>query len=224
MSTELFDAIDQQDLQQVATLLDQGADPNALLDESPHWRPLGAAIEEIAWYDGSLDLVRVLIERGADVNAWDGENAGTPLHAALNILNADMTVENKEQVQRDLLRLLLDAGANPNAVSDTGESALRWAVENGDLEMARLFLEFGASSTIDEFGGPCGETPLTLAARKLDVEMIELLIATGADPHALDEDRRSPLEKLPPREESSPETWDRAVELLSTPRSHSEQP
>lgn len=163
MSAELFDAIDQQDVARVAALLAQGVDPNTLLEEPPYWPPMGAAIEEIAWYDGSIEVVRLLIQHGADVNAWDGKNTGTPLHSAMLILHADMRIDNKDLIQLELIQLLLEAGADPNAVSDTGESALRWAVEQGDLDMAKLFVRFGADKTIDKFGGLCGGTPLTMA-------------------------------------------------------------
>lgn len=215
MSAELFDAIDQQDVERVAALLAQGVDPNTLLAEPPYWRPLHAAIEEIAWYDGSIEVVRLLLQYGADANAWDGENTSTPLHSAMRILHADMQIHNKELIQLELIQLFLEAGADPNAVSNIGESALRWAVEQGDLDMAKLFLRFGADKTIDEFGGPCGYTPLTMAARKLDFKMIELLIAAGADPEALDEDGYTARERLPSREESNSKTWDKAMNLLS---------
>ena len=36
MSTELFDAIDQQDVERVVALLAQGVDPNTLLAEPPY--------------------------------------------------------------------------------------------------------------------------------------------------------------------------------------------
>lgn len=215
MSAELFHAIEQQDLERVAALLTQGADSNALLAEPPQWSPLHAAIEEIAWYDGSIEVVRLLLQHGANANAWDGENTCTPLHSAMRMLHADMSVENKEIIQLELIKLLLETGADPNSVSDIGESALRWAVEQGDLEMAKLFLRFGADKTIDEFEAPCGDTPLTMAAKKLDLEMIELLITAGADPEALDEDCLTARENLPARESSNLNALARAMELLS---------
>lgn len=215
MSTQLFDAIKQQDVERVAALLAQGVDPNTLLAERPYWRPIEAAIEEIAWYDASIEVVRLLLQHGADANAWDGQNRVTPLHSAMRILYADMQIDNKELIQLELIQLLLEAGADPNAVSDIGESPLLWAVEQGNFDMTKLFLRFGADKTIDEFGAPCGNTPLTMAARKLDLKMIELLITSGADPEALDEDGYTARENLPSREESNSKAWDRAMDLLS---------
>jgi len=119
---------------------------------------------------------------------------------------------------REVIRLLLEAGADPNVASEEGELAMRWAVEEGDLEMAVLFLRFGADKTINEFGPPCGDTPLTMAAKKLDLKMIELLLKAGADPQALDEDRRTALERVPLREESDTEMWDRVADILGQRR------
>jgi uncharacterized protein len=209
MSPELFDAIGKQDVKRVAALLSRGADPNAALAAPPHWRPLEAAIEEVSWYDGPLEIVRLLLQAGADPNAWDDDNRITPLHSATRANN------------RETIRLMLEAGADPNLVSDEGESAMRWAVEQGDLEIAAMCVRSGAGKTINAFGGFCGYTPLAMAARKLDVEMIKLLLDAGADPGARDEDDRTAVERLPARETSKPDAWDKAMALLS-PRTFQE--
>jgi ankyrin repeat protein len=202
MSDELFKAIEQHDVNRVAALLADGADPNAMHAKPPLWRPLEAAVEELN-YGGSLEAVRLLLKHGADVNAWDGAHRVNPLLAA-------MVFNNKEAI-----RVLLEAGADASVVSDEGETPLRWAVEEGDLEMAALFLQYGANQMLDKYGGFCGFTPLGMAARRLDVPMIELLLDAGADPEALDEDEQTAREILPPRAKSDPEVWDTALDLLA---------
>ena len=184
--------------------MSQGVDPNIVHEQPPHWRPLEAAMEEVVFYDGSLEIVRLLLKHSADVNVRDGKHGDTPLHTA-------MGCNNKEAI-----RLLLEAGADPNAVSDQGEGPLRWAVERNDLEKAKLFLTFGAEKTINAFGGFCGDTALGLAARNLNVPMVELLLSAGADPEALDEDKKTARERLPARDESDPQVWGRAIEMLSS--------
>lgn len=62
---------------------------------------------------GRLDLVRTLVERGADVNA-PPTNGQTPLMAAV--------------LHPKVVRYLLDKGANPNAENFEGETALVQAV------------------------------------------------------------------------------------------------
>lgn len=203
MSDELFTAIDKHDVRAVARLLSEGADPNAQLTHPPEWRPLGAAIEELE-FGGSLEIVRLLIGHGAQVNLPYIGDKLTPLHAA-------MFVENMEAVQ-----MLLAAGANPNALTDEDRSPLRFAVEQGSLEMAKLFLERGATATINESGGFCGCTALGLAARKLNTDMLKLLLEAGADPEATDSDGFKARDHLPEKEDSNPSAWDRAFELLTS--------
>jgi len=206
VSNKLFQAIGQHDVKSVAGLLLEGDDPNAPQTEFPNWRPLEAAIEELG-SGAPVEVVRLLIRHGADVNAWDLSDSLTPLHRG-------MFHENEETI-----RLLLEAGADPNPMSNEGDSALRLAVEQGNLEMAALCLRYGASQTINESGGFCGNTVLGLAALKLSLPMIELLLKAGADPEALDSDDLTAKEHLPPRERSSPKKWEKAIELLSRAKS-----
>jgi hypothetical protein len=115
-------------------------------------------------------------ENGADVNGWDGLHEATPIIMAL--------VRNNLPA----LRPLLEGGGDPNVRSREGEGPLRWAADEGNLEMAQLFLQYGAAKTIDEYGGFRALTALGMAVERLDVPMIELLLAAGADPEARDFD------------------------------------
>lgn len=201
MSDELFNAIDRHDVKQVAALLSAGADPNAVLADPPGWRPLGAAIEELE-FGGAIEVIRLLIRHGADVNAPYIGSKLTPLHAA-------MFNENMEVIE-----MLLNAGADPNALSDEDRSPLRFAVEQDAIEMAELFLRHGATATINDSGGFCGYTALVLAVKKLNIKMIKLLLDAGADPEATDSDGLTPRDHLPSREVSDPDAWNKAMDLL----------
>lgn len=206
MSDQLFEAIDEHDVKQVADLLSAGANPNAALTHPPGWRPLGAAIEEIE-FGGPEEVIRLLIDHGADVNLpYIVGSKLTPLHAA-------MFSENMK-----VIKMILDAGGDPNALSDEDRSPLRFAVEQDAPEMAELFLRHGASATINNSGGFCGYTALILAVRKLDIRMIKLLLDAGADPETSDSDGRTPREHLPPRTTADPDKWNRAMELLCRER------
>jgi hypothetical protein len=58
-------------------------------------------------------------------------------------------------------------------------------------------------------------TALGIAARRLDLPLIELLLKHGANPQALDLDRRTAAELLPPRGAENAQAWDAAARVLS---------
>jgi uncharacterized protein len=202
---DLFEAIQQHDAERVGFLLSAGADPNALSVGSPRWHPLEAAIEEV-YHDGPpdvmLEIIRRLVQHGADVNAWDDEHRLTPLLAAVYWGN------------RAAARLLLEAGAHPNVVNRDRESPLSLAVEQDDPETVALLLRHGARD-IDRVGGVSGMTPLAMAASNLSLPILKLLLDAGADPEQQDTDNSVARNYLPPREQSDPEAWDTALEMLS---------
>ncbi|OWK40923.1 hypothetical protein FRUB_04815 [Fimbriiglobus ruber] len=116
--------------------------------------------------------------------------------------------------QLEAARLLLAAGADPNVTDDEGDSPLRLSVEKKDHRMAALLLLCGADKAIHDSGGMSGMSALGRAAWNLDIPMIELLLAAGADPDSPDVDRQTASERLPPRKESDPQIWDAAAVLL----------
>jgi len=203
-SSELIDAIVQHDLARTQALLSQGADPNEAGEDG--WRPLHHAIGQLG-VGGTIDFITLLLGHGANVNEWDVNHHETPILSAV------------EPPEIEAARVLLQAGADPNVRRSTHESPLQLAVERQDVDMAALLLRHGAVQTMDEWGGLRGLTPLGMAARKFDLPMIELLLREGADPQALDEYDETARDKLPPRDEHDPETWDRVMELLGRPKS-----
>ena len=154
-------------------------------DALPHWTPLHAAVEELE-AGGSTEAVVLLLRKGADPNAWDGDRDSTPLLMALF------------REQAEAARLLLAAGADPNVTGAEGDTPLRWCVERGDRTMAATLLRCGATRGIDGFGGASGMSALGRAASRLDVEMVALLLGAGANPAALDADLHTARQRLPP--------------------------
>jgi uncharacterized protein len=201
MSKELFAAIEQHDTSRIKALLAGGADPNEPRAQWPGLRPLHVAINELA-ERGGLDVLMALLEHGADVNAWNVGRDVTPLLVAVF------------EGQQAAVEALLKAGADANVRSSEGDTPLRACVGVGDLGIASLLLGAGAARTINDWGGQAGYTALGLAASRLDIPMIKLLLEAGANLEAPDEDDRPARERLPPRDESNSQTWDAAFELL----------
>ena len=81
--------------------------------------------------------------------------------------------------RREILRFLLDRGADPNAAK-RGQTALHWAAGGGDVEMAELLVGRGADVRA-VWRSPRGElTPLAMAERNEHKAVAELLRRHGA--------------------------------------------
>ena len=206
MSHELFEAIDKHDSDKVDFLLKNGVSPNESISEAPYWRPLEAAIEEIE-NGGNIEIVKSLIDYGADINACSNQPEKIshlyPIHCA--VFNDNYEV----------LKLLLIRGADPNVKTDDGEMPLNWAVENQKYDMAELLLKYGADKQINFFGGHGGMSALDHAVQNLDIPMITLLLDAGADPKAKDADNQLAQAYLPERDISNIQKWEEAAALLN---------
>jgi ankyrin repeat protein len=89
------------------------------------------------------------------------------------------------------MRLLLDAGADPNAANDFAATPLMWCA--GDAAKVRLLLSKGAKV---DARSKLGRTPLLIAAAYDGaMEAARLLIEKGADVNARDEGGMSVLEQ-----------------------------
>ena len=111
-----------------------------------------------------------------------------------------------EQKNSDLVKNLLDKGANPNAKDKEGYPLLNFAIFKGNKEITQLLLAKGANiekkcdviadSELDARGLPLtvrGMTALNLALEKKDPELMELLLAQGANPNKKISIEQTPL-------------------------------
>lgn len=126
----------------------------------------------LACYKGHLDMVRFLLQAGADQ-----EHKTDEMHTALMEASMDGHVE--------VARLLLDSGAQVNMPTDSFESPLTLAACGGHVELATLLIERGAN--IEEVNDE-GYTPLMEAAREGHEEMVALLLTKGANINATTEE------------------------------------
>lgn len=83
--------------------------------------------------------------------------------------------------RREIVRLLLDHGADPDARDESGQTPLLLAVKRRHREIVGLLLEHGANVNAED---DCGRRPLLLAAENGDVAVAKLLLEAGADPNA----------------------------------------
>ncbi len=100
---------------------------------------------------GAMDNVKFLLGAGVDVNedfCYDfyGEKrvlTGTALHWALK---GSLRVAGEGVTRGEVVRFLLEKGARVEIVDAEGKTAVQLAVELGDIEATRVFVEYGSSS------------------------------------------------------------------------------
>jgi ankyrin repeat protein len=129
---DVFEAAALGDLERLQGLLD--ADGEAVRVRSSDGF---TALHYAAYFDGPA-AVRLLIERGADIEApsqnQEFAQEARPLHSAIAAGRIEVAA------------LLLDAGADPNAPQRGGFTPLMAAEQSGDLDLAELLIRHGAVS------------------------------------------------------------------------------
>ncbi len=156
----------------VRELVKRGADINARLPESTRRMPGtssgvgaggGATPFVLAADRGDVPLMRLLIELGADPLLPTFTNT-TSLMAAAGVGTAEPAEEAGEEAEAlEAVTLLLDLGADINAVNDDGDTAMHGAAYNISPLVVKLLAERGADPNIWNKPNKDGVTPLFIA-------------------------------------------------------------
>jgi len=160
MLTPLYFAVRQGCAACATVLIDAGAEVNFVDQE-------GTSLLVIAIINGEYDMASLLLARGADPNLAD-KTGRAALYAAVDMhtMPSSSRPAPREQTPLDLIRLILDKGAKPDA-------------ELTRIIPYRTKLDRGG----DTFLG-AGSTPLLRAAKAGDVAVMRLLIERGANAKA----------------------------------------
>ena len=137
----------------------------------------GADVPPIHWaaFTGDVRNVQELLDQGVDVNARNARlDDGTPLYFAVT------------GAQMEVIRLLLAKGADVNARTRGGETALHAAARcNTTTDIAELLIEHGTDVNFGAAKWGKIDTALHAAAFQGHADMAKLLVAKGANVHAL---------------------------------------
>jgi len=160
-------------------LVAQGAEVNTKSGD-------GCTPLHVAAMFGPKEIVKLYLEKGADVNArQEGlrstkhRTGATPLYWALQRRDKDI----------DVVELLIEHGADVNGSAEidsqdlNGSTPLHIACNSGHTEAVELLIAKGAdvnAKRVAKWGGQ-EETPLYMAVRKGHKDIVELLIAAGAN-------------------------------------------
>lgn len=161
----------------------------------------GNTLLHAACSKGRLDIVKKLVGKGASVNIsnyWDS----TPLGYAVRLR------------QYDIVKFLLDHGANPNSIVSTDcgvkRTVLAEAITNDDTRMVGLLKKYGADLN------KRGKKGLTDAHYGvfLGDKNFEKLLKAGLDPKILSDDETNGFFCLPGCNQVGNEEVDNLVKLL----------
>lgn len=158
---EFWTAILENDTATVQRLLEAGLDPNEQPTEACS-TPLA-----LAAIGGDPQIVQLIVNHGANVNAPASPDGQTVLHCVVSL----------EQDAADMAGMLISGGVEVNAADDQGRTALMLAAERGHVETVTMLLEVSPDLNLKT---AAGKTAIELAAAANHVEIVSLLRRAGA--------------------------------------------
>ena len=156
------------------------SDENPFLSDANIPQSNGTTDLMIAVKNGDLNEVKKLLASGADPNVLDEWNSSALLQACYHI--------DTFRSMCDIIRELLDRGANQSVRDRYGRSPLSLVSSSGKSIIVSKMLDMGADPNVQDEDG---ETALMCASKYLYTEIINELLKRGADPEIKDNKGRT---------------------------------
>jgi len=187
IKTLLEDLISQKKLDELKSLLDSGIDVNMIISSSD------SLLMAACSYSNS-EMVKLLLTYNPDINYQDqyGNNA------------LNLAIDNKWHY-KEMIPLLLEAGADPNSKAGAGRTAQKNSTvlskmtsltlknkSEEEYQIVEMFLSHGADPNIAH--KTAGSIPLMAAAYKGDIRLVKLFLDYGVDPNLKDNQGRTALD------------------------------
>jgi ankyrin repeat protein len=187
----LLQAANDNDIDAVMELL---TDPDIIeLDLNPRCPGVICKPVFYAARNGSIKIMELLIDAGADIDGQSGKSGDTPLIIA------------SYRHDYDLARLLIEKGADVNKKNHFGASPFWGACFMGDYKLVKLFIDKAEIDSPGKFPDVLkkkGEkkqfvdnmTPLMVASKSGNIKIVRLLLSRGADIRLKDSLGRSAID------------------------------
>jgi len=157
-------------------MLNCGTEVNLVLKVHENLRGKNTLLHIASFYC-QVEVINILVGRGADINICNAKN-----ETALHVAAISGSVE--------IIKILLDKGMSFDLKDAENTTPLHLSALHGNLEATKALVERGASLTNTD---KCGATPLLWAAYKGQIEVFRYLTEIGADINIRDINRNSAL-------------------------------
>lgn len=173
---DLIKAVEKGNVNMVKQALKRKANPNTIVNETgfiPNKCSAGPILK-CAAIKGKSDIVRLLLEHGADADMRDSDNGTALLYACYNPYRYNGNLE--------ISRLLIEKGADVNAAGGPqNEHPLKAAAQSGNSQLVKLLIDSGADLNAINVRG-------TTALMWANFDSLKVLIEAKADVNILNSD------------------------------------